>query len=112
MLQVALSSGKDISNFTLKYDMKGRIGVSNDNYALKLTISDISSQSGCYTSLIMNNKGDNDVHFFDSVRFCNALRRLGKKCWMLQYDGEDHNLIDYYGYDIYIVPEFTRFGSS
>ena len=40
--------------------------------------------------LMMNNKEDSDVPFDQGVQFFTALRRLGKKVWMLQYDGEDH----------------------
>ncbi len=28
-----------------------------------------------------------------SVEFFNALRRLGKRVWLLQYDGEPHSLL-------------------
>jgi dienelactone hydrolase len=44
--------------------------------------------------LLMNNKGDGAVPFAQGVEFFTALRRLGKKVWMLQYDGEDHTLDD------------------
>jgi dipeptidyl aminopeptidase/acylaminoacyl peptidase len=44
--------------------------------------------------LLMNNKGDWDVDFAEGIQFFTALRRLGKKCWMLQYDGEGHWLSD------------------
>lgn len=42
--------------------------------------------------LLMNNKDDEDVNFYEGIQFFTALRRLGKKCWMLQYDGEGHVL--------------------
>ncbi|HEY4194037.1 MAG TPA: prolyl oligopeptidase family serine peptidase, partial [Mucilaginibacter sp.] len=44
--------------------------------------------------LLMNNKIDGIVPFSQGVEFFTALRRLGKKVWMLQYDGQDHNLLD------------------
>jgi dipeptidyl aminopeptidase/acylaminoacyl peptidase len=44
--------------------------------------------------LMMNNKKDGIVDFSQGVEFFTALRRLGKKAWMLQYDGEDHRLGD------------------
>jgi dipeptidyl aminopeptidase/acylaminoacyl peptidase len=44
--------------------------------------------------LMMNNKSDDDVSFHNGVAFFNALRRLGKKVWMLQYDGEKHAIND------------------
>lgn len=40
--------------------------------------------------LMMNNKNDGQVYFTQGVEFFTALRRLGKKAWMLQYDNEDH----------------------
>jgi dienelactone hydrolase len=44
--------------------------------------------------LMMNNKADSDVPFEQGVEFFCALRRLGKKAWMLQYDDEDHLVFD------------------
>jgi hypothetical protein len=43
--------------------------------------------------LLMNNKEDDIVLFSQGVEFIMALRRLGKKAWMLQYDGEAHLLL-------------------
>lgn len=40
--------------------------------------------------LLVNNKGDSQVPFSQGVEFFTALRRLGKKVWMLQYDGSGH----------------------
>jgi len=40
--------------------------------------------------LMMNNKADGVVNFSQGVEFFTALRRLGKKAWMLQYDGGVH----------------------
>ncbi|MES2329966.1 MAG: prolyl oligopeptidase family serine peptidase [Bacteroidota bacterium] len=42
--------------------------------------------------LMMNNKEDGIVPFAQGIEFFTALRRLGKKAWMLQYDGEVHAL--------------------
>ena len=42
--------------------------------------------------LIMANKQDGDVPFEQGVELFTALRRLGKKAWMLQYDGEGHGI--------------------
>lgn len=42
--------------------------------------------------LLMNNKDDRIVPFQQGVEFFSALRRLGKKAWMLQYDHQDHSL--------------------
>jgi len=40
--------------------------------------------------LMMCNKDDDDVPFEQGVEFFTALRRLGKKAWMLQYDQGEH----------------------
>lgn len=42
--------------------------------------------------LMMNNKLDGIVGFNQGLEFFTALRRLGKKVWMLQYDGQMHSL--------------------
>jgi dienelactone hydrolase len=44
--------------------------------------------------LMMYNKEDNMVNFTQGIEFFTALRRLNKKAWMLQYDGEGHSLIE------------------
>jgi dienelactone hydrolase len=44
--------------------------------------------------LMMANKEDADVPYSQGTEFFTALRRLGKKVWMLQYDGEGHLLSD------------------
>lgn len=42
--------------------------------------------------LMMNNKGDEAVPFAQGVELFLALRRLGKKVWLLQYDGQGHGV--------------------
>ncbi|MHA4811740.1 alpha/beta hydrolase family protein [Flavitalea flava] len=42
--------------------------------------------------LILHNKGDKAVPWAQGVELFTALRRLGRRAWMLQYDGEDHSL--------------------
>src|SRR5260221_3965046 len=42
--------------------------------------------------LFMNNKEDAGVAFSQGVEFFTALRRLHKKAWLLQYDGEGHGV--------------------
>jgi hypothetical protein len=44
--------------------------------------------------LMMANKSDHDVPFFQSIEFFTGLRRLKKSAWMLQYDDQDHVLAD------------------
>jgi dipeptidyl aminopeptidase/acylaminoacyl peptidase len=43
--------------------------------------------------LMMNNKDDSNVPFSQGIEFFTALRRLGKKVWMLQYDGLSHAVV-------------------
>jgi dipeptidyl aminopeptidase/acylaminoacyl peptidase len=42
--------------------------------------------------LIMHNKRDNQVQWRQGVELYMALRRLGKRVWLLQYDGGVHNV--------------------
>jgi dipeptidyl aminopeptidase/acylaminoacyl peptidase len=42
--------------------------------------------------LIVHNKNDQNVHFEQGLEFFTALRRAGKKVWMLQYDNGGHGL--------------------
>jgi dipeptidyl aminopeptidase/acylaminoacyl peptidase len=43
--------------------------------------------------LLMHNKKDGAVPFSQGIEFFTALRRLGKKAWLLVYDDEDHVII-------------------
>lgn len=42
--------------------------------------------------LLMANKGDSQVPFSQGIELFTALRRLGKKVWLLQYDKGDHGV--------------------
>ncbi|MEJ7610995.1 MAG: prolyl oligopeptidase family serine peptidase [Ferruginibacter sp.] len=44
--------------------------------------------------LLMHNDADGAVPWYQSIELFTAMRRLGKKVWMLQYNGEDHNLVE------------------
>ncbi len=44
--------------------------------------------------LIMHNDADGAVPWYQGIEYFTALRRLGKQVWMLQYNGEDHNLVE------------------
>jgi dipeptidyl aminopeptidase/acylaminoacyl peptidase len=44
--------------------------------------------------LLMHNDADGAVPWYQGIEYFTALRRLGKKVWMLQYNGEDHNLVE------------------
>ena len=43
--------------------------------------------------LIMHNDADGAVPWYQGIEYFSALRRLGKPVWMLQYNGEAHNLV-------------------
>ena len=44
--------------------------------------------------LIMQNDADGAVPWYQGIEFFTALKRLGKKAWMLEYNGEAHNLLE------------------
>lgn len=44
--------------------------------------------------MITHNDADGAVPWYQGIEYFTALRRLGKKVWMLQYNGEDHNLVE------------------
>lgn len=44
--------------------------------------------------LLMHNDADGSVPWYQGIEYFTALRRLGKKVWMLEYNGEDHNLVE------------------
>ena len=44
--------------------------------------------------LITHNDADDAVPWYQGIEFFTALRRLNKKVWLLQYNGEAHNLIE------------------
>jgi dipeptidyl aminopeptidase/acylaminoacyl peptidase len=43
--------------------------------------------------VIMHNDADGAVPWYQGIELFTAMRRLGKKVWMLNYNGEAHNLI-------------------
>lgn len=42
--------------------------------------------------LIMSNDGDGAVPWYQGIELYSALRRLGKPVWLLNYNGDEHNL--------------------
>ena len=44
--------------------------------------------------LMTHNDADDAVPWYQGIEFFTALRRLGKKVWLLQYNGEAHNLVE------------------
>jgi dipeptidyl aminopeptidase/acylaminoacyl peptidase len=43
--------------------------------------------------VIMHNDADGSVPWYQGIEYFTALRRLGKKVWLLEYNDEDHNLV-------------------
>ena len=44
--------------------------------------------------LIMHNDKDGAVPWYQGIEFFLGLRRFGKPAWLLQYNGEEHNLVE------------------
>ena len=44
--------------------------------------------------LIMHNDKDGAVPWYQGIEFFVGLRRLGKQAWLLQYNNEEHNLVE------------------
>ncbi|MDD3201987.1 MAG: prolyl oligopeptidase family serine peptidase [Bacteroidales bacterium] len=44
--------------------------------------------------LIMHNDNDGAVPWWQGIEYFTALKRCGKQAWMLQYNGESHNLVE------------------
>lgn len=44
--------------------------------------------------VIMHNDADGAVPWYQGIELFTGLRRLGKPVWMLNYNGEDHNLVE------------------
>jgi len=44
--------------------------------------------------VIMSNDGDGAVPWYQGIEMFTAMRRLGKQVWLLNYNGEAHNLVE------------------
>ncbi|HET6255708.1 MAG TPA: prolyl oligopeptidase family serine peptidase [Puia sp.] len=44
--------------------------------------------------LMMHNDADGSVPWYQGIEYFTALRRLGKKAWLIEYNGEDHGLTE------------------
>ena len=44
--------------------------------------------------LIMSNDKDGAVPWYQGIEMFTGMKRLGKPCWMLNYNGDDHNLME------------------
>jgi dipeptidyl aminopeptidase/acylaminoacyl peptidase len=49
--------------------------------------------------LIVHNKRDGSINFRQGVELYLAMRRLGKKCWLFQYDESSHGLVETDAFD-------------
>jgi dipeptidyl aminopeptidase/acylaminoacyl peptidase len=43
--------------------------------------------------LIMSNDNDGAVPWYQGIEMFTGMKRLGKPCWMLNYNGDEHNLM-------------------
>ena len=43
--------------------------------------------------MIMHNDGDGAVPWYQGIELFTGMKRLGKPCWLLNYNGDDHNLM-------------------
>lgn len=61
--------------------------------------------------LLMANRNDQNVHFEEGLQFFTALRRSGKKAWMLEYDHGGHGVSgeDYKDYLIRMTQFFDHY---
>jgi dipeptidyl aminopeptidase/acylaminoacyl peptidase len=44
--------------------------------------------------MIMSNDDDGAVPWYQGIELFTAMRRLGKQVWLLNYNGEKHNLVE------------------
>jgi len=89
-----MSNGKGSSGQSTTESKRSRIGATLwENRDAYINNSPIFFADKVNTPLLMmNNKEDGQVPFAGGMEMFLALRRLGKKAWLLQYDGEDHSL--------------------
>ncbi|SEA55065.1 Prolyl oligopeptidase family protein [Arachidicoccus rhizosphaerae] len=74
---------------------QSRIGATPwENKGLYIENSPLFNIPRIHTPLvIMSNDGDGAVPWYQGIEFFMALRRFGKKAWLLNYRGEEHNLV-------------------
>lgn len=84
------------SNRQFQYEKtQSRIGVTLwQNPSLYIESSPLFHLPKVKTPLvIMHNDADGAVPWYQGIELFTAMRRLGKKVWMLNYNGEAHNLV-------------------
>ncbi|MDD4159120.1 MAG: prolyl oligopeptidase family serine peptidase [Proteiniphilum sp.] len=107
----AAGAGAPVSNMTSAYggirwgsgrsrqfqyeQTQSRIGAPmNDSLQLYLDNSPLFFADKVETPLLMmHNDKDGAVPWYQSIEYFMMLRRLGKPVWLLQYNGEEHNLV-------------------
>ena len=107
----AAGAGAPVSNMTSAYggirwesgrsrqfqyeQTQSRIGVPmSDSLRLYIDNSPLFFADKVETPLlIMHNDKDGAVPWYQGIELFMSLRRLGKPVWMLQYNGEEHNLV-------------------
>ena len=107
----AAAAGAPVSNMTSAYggirwesgrsrqfqyeQTQSRIGAAmSDSLRLYIDNSPVFFADKVETPLlIMHNDKDGAVPWYQGIELFMTLRRLGKPVWMLQYNGEDHNLV-------------------
>jgi len=107
----AAGAGAPVSNMTSAYggirwesgrsrqfqyeQTQSRIGVPmSDSLRLYIDNSPVFFADKVETPLlIMHNDKDGAVPWYQGIELFMSLRRLGKPVWMLQYNGEEHNLV-------------------
>ncbi|MBO9204651.1 MULTISPECIES: alpha/beta hydrolase family protein [Niastella] len=77
---------------TLETQMGGTLWAEKDRYLASSAV--LNADKVKTPLLIMHNKLDGQIQWRQSVELYLSLRRLGQKVWMLQYDNEDHTVID------------------
>jgi dipeptidyl aminopeptidase/acylaminoacyl peptidase len=99
-----------ISNQYFMEIWQDRMGVTLwDNPQLYINNSPIFNANRIEIPLLtISNKSDLNVPFSQGLELFLALRRLGKRAWMLQYDGQSHGLDDKNCYKDYII-RMTQF---
>ncbi|TDX01851.1 prolyl oligopeptidase family protein [Dinghuibacter silviterrae] len=95
-LSLLSSHGRPVGEFRQAHAEGGhdRIGVTLwEKPQLYINASPVFKANEVTTPLlIMHNRGDESCNWEQGLEMYIALRRLGKKVWMLQYDGQDHTV--------------------
>jgi hypothetical protein len=89
---VLLSDGRSIQQLVEKGQIRMGSSLWHDPKAYINNSAVFAADKATTPVLIVNNKMDAIVHFEQGLQMFLALRRLGKKAWLLQYDDETHSI--------------------